>query len=423
MAATPQRKSFLEGLVSQTNKFKVEELLDLYRVYDTLVLDHVFCHLLYPHTRIAKDWIRDQVRDLVAGTDRNRLILTSRARKASEEEYTGKPSLLKGKNQQFMDRALALLRRTDKEDYNITPDDLKSIGLSRLVCDDVGLYVLAILQNYPETTNLYLQAKLDGNHEEVVRLDSVLASMEAEVGISRDNAWYVAVNLRAIYDSLQRQVQAVCLAYTRLLFRFAHQLRGVTTTDENFSAGYQGLVNAARNYDPSDGSSFTAHCAWWVKSAILTRQRQSSVIQTPTTTRHQLSWAEKHSTEVSPERMSALRGRADLFFTGSQRGGRKDDEGGEEVTSYDATIITSPEAEVVLGSSYFRAQQPEEGYQAEASARVIREALTDVFTIIGEVDPALLFPYLLCSLNAGIDASLLAESVAGLYSAGGIKAA
>ena len=423
MVATKQHKSYLEGLVSQTNKFKVEDLLDLYRVYDTLVLDHVFCHLLYPHTRIARSWIRDQVRDLIAGTDRNRLILTSRARKASEEAYTGKPSLLKGKNQQFMDRALAFLRKTDKEDYTITPDDLKSMGLSRLVCDDVGMYVLALMQNYPALVADYMNARLAGDVDEVVRLDAEMTAIEAEVGVSRDNAWYVAVNLRALYDSLHKQVQHVCLAYSRLLFRFAHQLRGVTTTEENFSAGYQGLVNAARNYDPSDGSSFTAHCAWWVKSAILTRQRQSSVIQLPTTTRHQLSWAEKNQNEVSAERISALRGRADMFFTGSSRGGRKDEDSGDEVQTYDATIISSPEAEVVLGSSYFRAQQAEEGYLSAVDASVIREAFSHIFTIIGDTDPALIFPYLLWALNAGIDASLLAEAVSGLFSTSNAKAA
>lgn len=422
MATTPQRKSYLEGLVSRTNKFKVEELLDLYRVYDTLVLDHAFCQLLYPHCEIARTWIRDQVRDLIAGTDRNRLILTSRARKASEEANTGKATLLKAKNQQFMDRSLALLRRTDKEGYNITVDDLKSMGLSRLVCDDIGMYVLALMQNYPTLVADYTHARVVGDHDEVVRLDAEMSAIEAEVGVHRDHAWYVAVNLRAIYDSLQKQVQHVCLAYARLLFRFAHQLRGVTTTEENFSAGYQGLVNAARNYDPSDGSSFTAHCAWWVKSAILTRQRQSSVIQLPTTTKHQLSWAEKNTEEVSAERLSALKGRVDMFFTTSGRG-RRSEEDSEEVATYDAQIITSPDADVVLGSSYYHAQQAEEGYQSEVDAALIRDALTDIFTIVGETDPALVFPFLLWSLNAGIDASLLAESASRLYATAQRKAA
>ena len=422
MATSPQRKSYLEGLVSRTSKFKVEELLDLYRVYDTLVLDHAFCQLLYPHCAIARTWIRDQVRDLIAGTDRNRLILTSRARKASEEAYAGKTTLLKAKNQQFMDRGLALLRRTDKEGYNITVDDLKSMGLSRLVCDDVGMYVLALMQKYPTLVADYTAAKVSGDHDEVVRLDAEMSAIEAEVGVHRDHAWYVAVNLRAIYDSLQKQVQHVCLAYTRLLFRFAHQLRGVTSTEENFSAGYQGLVNAARNYDPSDGSSFTAHCAWWVKSAILTRQRQSSVIQTPTTTKHQLSWAEKNADEVSAERISALKGRVDMFFTTSSRG-RRTEEDSEEVATYDAQIITSPDADVVLGSSYLHAQHAEEGYQSEADASLIRDALTDIFTIVGETDPALVFPFLLWSLNAGIDASLLAESASQLYATAQRKAA
>ncbi len=422
MATTtqPARKSYLEGLVSKTDKFKVEELLDLYAVYDHLVIDHVFCKLLYPYCKVARSWVLDQARDLIAGTDRNRLILTSRARKASEEKYSRSGGIVKPKNQDFVMQAILLSRKALMGDVAITPEDVKRLGLSRMVCDDVGLFVLALLRPYPELVTRYLQAKADGDSDLIVSLDAEMTAIEAEVGVHRDHAWYVAVNLRAIYDSLQRQVQHVCLAYTRLLFRFAHQLRGMTETDENFSAGYQGLVNAARNYDPSDGSSFTSHCAWWIKSAILTRQRQSSVIQVPTTTRNALTWAETHKDEVSGSRLSDLRGRADLYFTAARN---RRDEDSDEVISYDATIISSPEAEVVLGSSVQHAQRAEEGYHEDTAHTNIRVALSDVFDMLSCTDPASLFPFLLWALNAGIDASLLAQASSRMFCARGHKAA
>lgn len=420
MASTAQRKSYLEGLVSKTKKFRVEDLLDLYRVYDDLIINHIFCGILYPHSRAARSWVRDQVRDLVAGTDRNRLILTSRARKASEEVYTGKDTVVKPKNQQFFDRALMLLRRYDTDGYCITADDVREMGLSRLVADDMGLYMCTLLQPYPDLVVQWTEAKVSGDHNAMMTLDAQMAAIETEVGVSRDDAWYVATNLLAIYDQIRKMTQHVCLAYTRLLFRFAHQLRGHTTTDENFSAGYQGLVNAARNYDPSDGSSFTSHCAWWVKSSIIQRQRQSSVIQTPTTTKSQLAIAERDTSDASAQRLSVLRGRADLFFAGSHRAGsRRSDEDSDEVTSYDAQMVTSPDAEVVLGSSYYRAQHVEDGYQTSVEETGIRDAIAEVFKTISETDPSLLFPYLLWSLNAGIDASLLAGAASQLFSTSG----
>ena len=84
-----QSHTYLEKLVSKTKKFKVEDLLDLYSVYDDLVVNFVFRLLLFPYTRFSRTWLRDQARDLLAGTDRNRLILTSRYRKSTEADFEG----------------------------------------------------------------------------------------------------------------------------------------------------------------------------------------------------------------------------------------------------------------------------------------------------------------------------------------------
>ena len=400
-------RSYLESIVSRTKKFTVPELLDLYAVYDDLIVRYVFCGLLYPHTRFGKAWFADQVRDLVAGTDRNRLILTSRARKFSEEESTVvNTSQVKPKSVAFVAGAVALLPALHKETVEMTPETIRSLGVSRLVLDDLGLYAATLLEPYPMLMAEYTQALCTGDHLAALELNARLVAIEEEVGVPRQKAWYVAISIRALYDQLAKMIQRVSLAYARLLYRFSYQYRGLTSTEENFSAGYQGLVNAVRNYDPRDGSSFTSHCQWWVRSSVLQRQRQSSVIQLPTTTWHQLSRAER-SDDVSDDRKSTLQERAALFYTSTAKNKQSDDD--NDVYDAYGVVVTSPEAEVVLGSSLRRTQESTEIWHEQESDSDIRALLVDAMTIVAETDVASLFPFLLYCFNAGIDTSLLAD--------------
>lgn len=416
--------TYLEKLVSNTDKFRVDDLLDLYKVYDTLVVDHVFRLLLYPYTRFARTWIRDQVRDLLAGTDRNRLILTSRARKTTEAEFEAAPreqqkawsSAIKPRHSKFVASALRMLHHFDTHGDAPTSEEIRSLGVSRLVFDDLGSYFTALTSNYPVLVADWLAAKSEGDHEALVQIDAYMRTLETEVGVLRDDAWYVTTNVRSIYDQIEKMVQKVTLAYSRLLFRFAHRLRGVTTTEENFSAGYEGMIRAARNYDPVDGSSFTAHCQWWVRSAVLQRQRQSSVILLPTTTWYQLSLLQRGQVELSKERVSDLKERAEMFYANSANASRmnQDSEDSDDF-SFESVKVTSPDAGVVLGDALGRSQAVDEHYENRDTSAVGHDLIQEAVGLLHDEDPTLLFPVLLWALNSGIDATLLAGVVSPLF--------
>lgn len=416
--------TYLEKLVSQTKKFKVEDLLDLYAVYDELVVELVFRHLLFPYTRFAKTWLRDQARDLLAGTDRNRLILTSRYRKATEAEFEEMEAeqreewadTIKPRHTRFLSAVFGLLHKYQELGQVPTKEEIDSLGVSRLVYDDMGAYFTALMNSYPAMVADYVAAMADGDHEEAAQIDCFMRALEAEVGIRRDDAWYVTVNVRSIYDQIEKMVQTVTMAYARLLFRFAHRLRGVTTTEENFSAGYEGMIRAARNYDPVDGSSFTAHCQWWVRSAVLQRQRQASVILLPTTTWYQLSLLQKGQIELSHDRVSDLKERAEMFYANSANASKASQDSDDmEDLSFESIHVTSPDAQVVLGDSILHAQSVVEGYETRDTASVGRDLLDDVLSLLHNEDPSLIFPVLLWALNSGIDATMLAEVIAPMF--------
>jgi len=416
--------TYLEKMVSTTKKFKVEDLLDLYKVYDQLVVNHVFRLLLFPYTRFARTWVRDQVRDLLAGTDRNRLILTSRARKSTEfgydeatTEQKAWASNIKPRHTRFVASATRLLHKFDTSNVIPTEEEIASLGVSRLVYDDMATYFTALMNSYPTMVADWMAAKADGDIEECAKIDSFMKTLEAEVGISRDDAWYVTVNVRAAYDQIERMVQHVTMAYARLLFRFAHRLRGVTSTEENFSAGYEGMIRAARNYDPVDGSSFTAHCQWWVRSAVLQRQRQSSVIALPTTTWYQLSLLQRGQVELSSERVSDLRERAEMFYAHSANASRSSDadDGSDDMSSFEGVFVTSPDAHLVLGDSLGHAQATEDNRVADNLTATGRELLEGAMSILNEEDPSLMFPVLLWALNSGIDAVMLADITSPMF--------
>lgn len=413
--------TYLEKLVSTTKKFKVDDLLDLYQVYDQLVIDIVFRLLLFPYTRFARSWLRDQSRDLLAGTDRNRLILTSRARKSTEATFDGLTheerskwaACIKPRHTHFVVAVTRLLRQFDETKQAPSVEDIRDLGVSRLVYDDLGTYFNALMNNYPTLTADWLSAKADGDVEECAQIDAQLRALETEVGIHRDDAWYVTVNVRSTYDQIEKMVQHVTMAYARLLFRFAHRLRGVTSTEENFSAGYEGMIRAARNYDPIDGSSFTAHCQWWVRSAVLQRQRQSSVIALPTTTWYQLSLLQRGQVEFSQERVSDLKERAEMFYANSGNVAKAHDseDSGDEAQTFESVLVSSPDASVVLGDSLRHAQATEDNYTESNLTNVSRELLEDSISLVYEEDPGLLFPVLLWALNSGIDATMLASII------------
>lgn len=417
--------TYLEKLVSKTTKFKVEELLDLYNIYDQLVIDRAFRGLLFPYCRIARTWLRDQARDLLAGTDRNRLILTSRFRKEADAAWEDKEGVYSAEWSEFskprhtiyLSRLFEILRKYPHGTIP-TREEISSLGVSRLVFDDLGLYVSSMMNSYSSMVAEYCAALADGDEEEATQIDSFMRTLETEVGVRREHAWYVAVNLRTIYDQIEKMVQSVTLAYSRLLFRFAHRLRGVTTTEENFSAGYEGMMRAARNYDPVDGSSFTAHCQWWVRSAVLQRQRQASVILLPTTTWYQLSLLQRGQIELSSDRVSDLKERAEMFYANSSNSSNRysnDGEDPQDDNSFESIYVSSPDAEVVLGDSIYHSQYVEEGYESADLSIVGREALEDVVSLLHKEDPSLIFPVLLWALNSGIDSRMLAEAISPIF--------
>jgi hypothetical protein len=419
-------QSYLEKMVSKTAKFKVEDLLDLYRIYDSLVTDVAFRLLLFPYTRFARVWLRDQVRDLLAGTDRNRLILTSRARKTTEADFANLPTdtknrwseHLKQKHTFFVRNVTRLLHTFDTTGSVPSEAEVQSLGLSRLVYDDMGTYYVAVMNNYPSLVAEWITAKAEGDDEECTRIDVELRLLEAETGVLRDDAWYVTVNLRAIYDQIDTMVNRVTMAYARLLFRFAHQLRGVTSTEENFSAGYEGMIRAARNYDPIDGASFTAHCQWWVRSAVLQRQRQSSIILLPTTTWYQLSLLQKGQGDLSDGRVSDLKERAEMFYASSTNANRTnadEDTSPEEMSAFEGVRVTSPDAYAVLGDSLNAAQAVELGYESTNTNNVGRDRIEAAFELLDQEDLTLIFPVLLWALNSGIDGTMLAEVTSPTY--------
>jgi DNA-directed RNA polymerase specialized sigma subunit len=416
--------SYLEKLISTTEKFRVEDLLNLYEVYEHVVIDEVFRLLLFPYVRMSRAWLRDQARDMLAETDRNRLILTSRARKSGEADFetmvaerkSAWSSIVKEKHANFIVRALRMLHTFDVKGQAPSLESIRALGMSRLVYDDMGTYYNAIMSRYPELVADWCSAKADGGIEELLEVEAQIKSLETEVGVLRDHAWYVTVNVRGYYDLVEKMIHRVTMAYTRLLFRFSHQLRGVTSTEENFSAGYEGLIRAARNYDPIDGSSFTAHCQWWVRSAVLQRQRQSSIISLPSTTWYQLSLLQKGQVELSTERVSDLKERAEMFYANSANASRAThDVDDQDDYSFESVKVTSPDAGVVLGSALARSQATEENYESQNLTLVGHKVLDDVMVLLHQEDPSLVFPVLLWALNSGIDATLLAEVSATLF--------
>lgn len=416
--------SYLEKLISKTEKFKVDDLLDLYHVYEHVVIDHVFRLLLFPYVRMSRTWLRDQVRDLLAETDRNRLILTSRARKAADATFDAMPSAQKGvwskcvkpRHAHFVVRALRMLHQFDTKGTAPSVETVRSLGMSRLVFDDMGTYYSALMNHYPQHVADWCSARAEGDVDGLLDAEANLQCLEQEVGVRREHAWYVTVNIKSYYDLIEKMIHRVTMAYTRLLFRFAHQLRGVTSTEENFSAGYEGLIRAARNYDPVDGSSFTAHCQWWVRSAVLQRQRQSSIISLPSTTWYQLSLLQRGQVELSGERVSDLKERAEMFYANSANAARLlQDSEDQDDYSFESVKVNSPDAIVVMGDALARSQATEETYEVQNLTGIGHEVLERVSEILHHEDPSLMFPVLLWALNSGIDATLLADVTAPLF--------
>lgn len=415
--------SFLERLVSKTKKFQIEDLLTLYSLYDRIVTDNVFRLLLLPYTRFARDWLRDQARDLLANSDRNRLIITSRARKAAEAAYDSMPkeesaqwpSCLKPKNTRFVADSLRLLHRVEA-DVLPTFEEVQALGASRMVYDDLGIYFTALMSKYPALVADWASAKAEGDEEDLLAIEAEMQALEEHIGVRRDDAWYVVVNVLSNYDLVEKIIHRVTTAYMRLLFRFSHRVRGITTTEENFSAGCEGMIRAVRNYDPVDGSSFTIHCQWWVRSAILQRQRQASVILLPSTTWSQLAQIQKGQGSFSDERVADLKERAEMFFANSANALKTQDREQDDYDDpFEGVLVTSPDAAVVLGDAVARSQSVEEAHERKDIVGLGNSLMDSILHLLHEEDPSLIFPVLLWALNSGIDATLLAERSACLF--------
>jgi RNA polymerase primary sigma factor len=285
-----------------------------------------------------------------------------------------------------------------------------------MVYDDLGVYFTALMSKYPALVADWLSAKADGDEDDLQSIEAEMRALEEHVGVRRDDAWYVVVNVLSNYDLVEKIIQRVTTAYMRLLFRFAHRVRGITTTEENFSAGCEGMIRAVRNYDPIDGSSFTIHCQWWVRSAILQRQRQASVILLPSTTWSQLAQIQKGQGSFSDERVADLKERAEMFFANSANALKAQDREQDDYDDpFEGVLVTSPDAAVVLGDAVARSQSVEDAYESKDVAALGKSIMDNVFHLLHEEDPSLIFPVLLWALNSGIDATLLAERSACLF--------
>lgn len=411
-----RQQGYLEAHIARTDKLKIPDLLEIYSIYDALVIDYVFQHLLLPYTRFARDWLVDQARDVYAGTDRNRLIMTARSRKAREATFDAMPSQDRnarwgtGVKSKYLEMITQTVSVVDSLPYGetISSEELRGLGFTRLVCDDAGLFVSSLAARYPEHMAEWCSAYSVGDLEAAQVVEEQMRGLEAEIGIRRQEAWYVFVNTIATFDQIEELITYVCNSYTRLLFRFAHGLRGVTSVEENFSTGYEGLVRAARNYDPADGSAFVAHSQWWIRSAILQRQRQTSVISLPTTTWYQLNQISRGEGGFTAEKVGQIKERAEMFYAHSQNGlaydiGEEDADG-----DYSSMLIPHPDAHIVLGDGLTRAQDMEAMELAPDHA--LSSSLEEIAEICAQVAPGALMAVVAWGLREGIDAFLLASA-------------
>jgi hypothetical protein len=220
--------------------------------------------------------------------------------------------------------------------------------------------------------------------------------------------------MRGVYDLIDEIINTITLAYSRLLFKFAHRLRGITSTEENFSAGYEGLIRAARNYDPLDGSSFTVHCQWWVRSAVLHRQRQSSVIVLPSTVWYQLSLLNRG--KLADAKIDNVKQLAEMFYASSANAVKVGiaEEDADDIT-YEAIVVGSPDASVVLGDGIEASQRVFEGLEQRRFAEEGSKLWLSALTAAMETDPGLVLPVLLWALHSGMDATMLAEYQAPMF--------
>ena len=213
--------------------------------------------------------------------------------------------------------------------------------------------------------------------------------------------------------------QRLTFAVSGSTLTVTQESNGAVSTGTINSAGLFQVSGASRTYEGKiDGASFTAHCQWWVRSAVLQRQRQSSIILLPTTTWYQLSLLQKGQGDLSEGRVSDLKERAEMFYassTNANRAGTDDDTSPEEMSAFEGVHVTSPDAYAVLGDSLYAAQAVETGYENADTSAVGRDRIEAAFELLDQEDPTLIFPVLLWALNSGIDSTMLAEVTSPTY--------
>jgi DNA-directed RNA polymerase sigma subunit (sigma70/sigma32) len=412
--STPQSKkretSFLQKLISTTKVFKVEHLVDAYDTYTDLIINCAFRHVLHPYTRFGRDWLFEQNRDVLAGTDRHRLILTHQERALYGKELS---TVSTAKIRKYYDNFIVNTFDYTSNKAFLEAEDTKPV--SRQVFDEACNYAADLLCWYPQHTADLMVSILEGDYAGIRFHDHKLRNMEAEIGMRREEGMYVATNLYSTCQQATELMQVIVMSYSRLMYRMSNSYKGATTPEENFSSGYEGMVRAALCYDPRNGTALTKHATNWVQSSIVQRQRQASMIRLTPATWQLISKLNRGL--LSPEKEAEVRETYELFYASSSNANKASlsDVDDSDGYTYDNIHVTSTSASYVMGDSVKYSQNMEDIVREENMHTSTVNTLNEAVSMVIQEDPALTYSLLCWAEHSGIDLSLVAETVSAFW--------
>jgi RNA polymerase sigma factor (sigma-70 family) len=80
----------------------------------------------------------------------------------------------------------------------------------------------------------------------------------------------------------RRALDRMVTGNLRLVFRFAANHRGAGLEMEDLiQAGSEGLLHAARRFDPARGYAFSTYAAWWIRQSLQKERRHAWAIAVP----------------------------------------------------------------------------------------------------------------------------------------------
>jgi DNA-directed RNA polymerase sigma subunit (sigma70/sigma32) len=397
-----------------------EQQAIIYKNYERMLLDDVFSKYLIPFTRFGVSYLNATVREVLSGTDRNRIIFKAKERKQKEAEFNKLPrkqkedwtKLLRSKYILCVKRAVDVLREITLQS-KADGEALRSLLLSRKIFDDG-------LEEFSKKSRCYLQfaienaaARVDGDHFKLEAFDRAMREIEQELGVSRDCMWYVAINVHRLRNEIKTLTAGLTASYTRLLFKMASTYVGVTTVDENFSAGTGGLMRAVKNFDANERSTLANHAKWWIRSSIIYQQKRSSLINVPTNMWYRLGKLEKDKNkgenDANRDYRSKLKAQAALWQMTSIDTAYDSSET-QDSHNFIETLNVSDvsDAEHFLGDS----AKQQDWYKVHEQEMDDGRISEKVSSLMKHVDYGNVFNVVLWMLNKGTDANF----VAGMFS-------